>query len=220
MRADLHRLLRRCSPRKLSAHPASHLVTTTTTTITAIACALPNPVMASVAEARRSPFSAEPHHQAMHKSIPILPSSTGSSHLTPSRDPMDVTPSTLPTMGPPMLSSPVGDRNVGNQDQQHTNGDTEGKIANGNGMATPVGAAAAAQQPKVVQTAFIHKLYKCAPSIQACASLILMRRQYARRSEHPAPNIVVEHQRELCHVPFKRLLQSPVVRRSGALTAF
>ncbi|KAJ4305302.1 Flocculation suppression protein [Kalmusia sp. IMI 367209] len=72
---------------------------------------------------------------------------------------MDITPSALPTMGPPMLNSPVGDRNVANQDQQNTNGDAEGKVANGNGIATPVGAAAAAQQPKVVQTAFIHKLY-------------------------------------------------------------
>lgn len=35
----------------------------------------------------------------------------------------------------------------------------EGNTSNPN---PAVGAAAAAQQPKVVQTAFIHKLYKCA----------------------------------------------------------
>ena len=121
--------------------------------------------MASVAEARRSPFSADPHHQGLHKSIPILPSSTSSSHLTPPRDPMDVTPSAnLPTMGPPLLSSPVGERNGTLQDQS-ANGDSDGKLANGSGSGTPVGAAAAAQQPKVVQTAFIHKLYKCVPPI-------------------------------------------------------
>ncbi|KAF2814074.1 HSF-type DNA-binding domain-containing protein [Mytilinidion resinicola] len=62
---------------------------------------------------------------------------------------MDVTPS-MPTMGPPILSSPVGDRNG-------TNGDVE-SATNGN-ASTAIGAAAAAQQPKVVQTAFIHKLY-------------------------------------------------------------
>ena len=115
--------------------------------------------MASVADARRSPFSADPHHQVLHKSIPILPSSSNSSHLTPPRDPMDIAPSTLPTMGPPMLSAPVGDRNTSSQ-EQHANGDAEGRMMNGTGISAPVGAAAAAQQPKVVQTAFIHKLYK------------------------------------------------------------
>jgi hypothetical protein len=64
---------------------------------------------------------------------------------------MDITPSAVPTMGPPVLSSPVGDRNG-------TNGDAD-SATNGN-AATAIGAAAAAQQPKVVQTAFIHKLYK------------------------------------------------------------
>ncbi|KAL5432349.1 hypothetical protein PMIN05_008921 [Paraphaeosphaeria minitans] len=117
--------------------------------------------MASVAEARRSPFAAEPHHhQALHKSMPILPSSTASSHLTPPRDPMDLTPSTLPIMGPPMLNGPAATDRNGAQQEHHTNGDTEGKTPIANGNTAPVGAAAAAQQPKVVQTAFIHKLYK------------------------------------------------------------
>jgi hypothetical protein len=73
---------------------------------------------------------------------------------------MDITPSPLPTMGPPVLNGPAGDRNSANLEQHHTNGDSEGKLPNGNGNSAPVGAAAAAQQPKVVQTAFIHKLYK------------------------------------------------------------
>jgi hypothetical protein len=75
--------------------------------------------------------------------------------LTPPRDPMDITPSTLPTMGPPVLSSPVAERNGGSQ---NTHADDGSGI---NGSSAPaIGAAAAAQQPKVVQTAFIHKLYK------------------------------------------------------------
>ncbi|KAF2738078.1 HSF-type DNA-binding domain-containing protein [Polyplosphaeria fusca] len=74
---------------------------------------------------------------------------------------MDITPSasTLPSMGPPVLSSPVGDRQNGASGQQQptANGEADGAT---NGAAAPaVGAAAAAQQPKVVQTAFIHKLY-------------------------------------------------------------
>lgn len=129
------------------------------------------------AEIRRSPFSTDPH--AIHKSIPILPSSTASSTLTPPRDPMDLTPSPPPSMGPPNLTSPVGDRNGNTNQQQQSQlqgGEAEGTpngitnsngngnanaSSNGNGNSTPaIGAAAAAQQPKVVQTAFIHKLYK------------------------------------------------------------
>ena len=70
---------------------------------------------------------------------------------------MDTSQHHIPPMGPPILSSPNGDRsndhllaNQGEQQQQSVNG----------GPNHPVGAAAAAQQPKVVQTAFIHKLYK------------------------------------------------------------
>ena len=67
---------------------------------------------------------------------------------------MDITPSTAPSMGPPTLSSPAGDRNG---TAQTSTGESDGAT---NGTSGPaVGAAAAAQQPKVVQTAFIHKLY-------------------------------------------------------------
>jgi hypothetical protein len=64
---------------------------------------------------------------------------------------MDITP-TSTSMGPP--SSGL--------DQGRTNGDVEHTSPNGNSSAPAVGAAAAAasQGPKVVQTAFIHKLYK------------------------------------------------------------
>ncbi|CAA9966535.1 hypothetical protein PTNB73_07925 [Pyrenophora teres f. teres] len=114
--------------------------------------------MASVAEARRSPFSADPHNPNLHKSIPILPSS--SSTLAPprerDRDAMDITPTSASTMGPPT------DRNGSSAFQSHSqregNGDSGNTSPNGN-AAPAVGAAAAAQQPKVVQTAFIHKLY-------------------------------------------------------------
>ncbi|KAF2007147.1 hypothetical protein P154DRAFT_184690 [Amniculicola lignicola CBS 123094] len=113
-------------------------------------------MMASAAEVRANPFSADPHNQGLHKSIPILPSSTGSSSLTPPRDPMDITPSSVPCMGPPVLNSPSVERNGAGQ-QALANGDSDCGM---NGSAVPaIGAAAAAQQPKVVQTAFIHKLY-------------------------------------------------------------
>lgn len=115
--------------------------------------------MASVAEARRSPFQLDLHNQGLHKSIPILPSSTSSSTLTPPRDPMDISSSVAPSMGPPVLNSPVVDRNGASHQHPLANGEIDSSV-NTNGNLTPaIGAAAAAQQPKVVQTAFIHKLY-------------------------------------------------------------
>lgn len=60
-------------------------------------------------------------------------------------DPMD-TSSGSPSMGPPYTHSNASAPVLGD--------------AMSNGIAQPGGAAAAAQQPKVVQTAFIHKLYK------------------------------------------------------------
>ncbi|KAH7077915.1 HSF-type DNA-binding-domain-containing protein [Paraphoma chrysanthemicola] len=115
-------------------------------------------MMASVAEARRSPFSPDPHtsNPNLHKSIPILPSS--GSTLAPPRDPMDITPASSSSMGPPSMNCASAERNSTMVDQGRTNGDSGNTSPNGN-SATAVGAAAAATQPKVVQTAFIHKLY-------------------------------------------------------------
>lgn len=123
--------------------------------------------MASVAEARRSPFAPDLHNANLHKSIPILPSS--SSTLAPPRDPMDITPTPPSTMGPPALNCASFERNGTASSQSQSQSQSHSQTANGdsgntspNGSAPAVGAAAAAQQPKVVQTAFIHKLYKCA----------------------------------------------------------
>lgn len=155
-------------------------------------------MMASV-EARRSPFSPDPHNPNLHKSIPILPSSASS--LAPPRDPMDISPTPTSSMGPPTLNGAAVERPTTIHEQGRINGDTGNTSPNGN-SATAVGAAAAAQQPKVVQTAFIHKLYKWVHSILPahCRISKLMPVQYARRPKHPASHIVVEHQREFRHV--------------------
>jgi hypothetical protein len=71
---------------------------------------------------------------------------------------MDVTSPTIAPMGPPAQSSPEAEAN-GARDPT---GLTDEQAQNSN-MLGPNAAAAAqagAQQPKVVQTAFIHKLYK------------------------------------------------------------
>lgn len=141
--------------------------------------------MASVAEARRSPFSGDHSHNSnMHRSIPILPSSSSSSSLAPPRDPMDITPSPSSTsaMGPPSLGAPSADRQHlapahpsqpanGDADSNNNSGSNNG-APNGSSSSGPaVGAAAAAQQPKVVQTAFIHKLYKCVSVSPRCNAI-------------------------------------------------
>ena len=104
----------------------------------------------------RSPFSGDPHQNGGHRNIPILPSSN--KPMTPMQgDRMDLTPPASATMGPPIHSSPEMDH-PGN-----TNGTfaeaTHAQIAPiANGLSAA--AATSSQQPKVVQTAFIHKLYK------------------------------------------------------------
>lgn len=114
--------------------------------------------MASLgAPLRRDPFGSEtrsfsPSHA---KGTSTHPSASGTS----GGEAMDVSQPQASPMGPP---SPVGDRTG---EQQH--GQTDPAPTH-NGGAPPTGAAAAAQQPKIVQTAFIHKLYKYVSSFHAC----------------------------------------------------
>lgn len=105
----------------------------------------------------RSPFSGDSQQNGGHRNIPILPSSTKPVEPT-LEDPMDMTPTASAVMGPPGHSSPemetAGPLSNGNYGEatHMQNGTT------GNGMSAA--AATSSQQPKVVQTAFIHKLYK------------------------------------------------------------
>lgn len=92
----------------------------------------------------RITFAGVPDAPGRTRNIPVLSSSGQHSSA------MDITP---PPTGAPR-GSPEGDRMAG-----ITNGSEVGH----NSLNAPnpaIGAAAAAQQPKVVQTAFIHKLYK------------------------------------------------------------
>jgi hypothetical protein len=86
---------------------------------------------------------------------------------------MEVTPPTSTTTGPapPAHSSPDSDRagaNIANSNGSVETGNMNNTLSN-----QAIGAAAAAQQPKVVQTAFIHKLYKyvCSDSVRSHACL-------------------------------------------------
>ena len=86
-------------------------------------------------------------------------------------------------MGPPSLGAPSADRQhlapahpsqLANGDVDSNNSGSNNGAPNGNGSSSSgpaVGAAAAAQQPKVVQTAFIHKLYKCVSVSPRCNAI-------------------------------------------------
>ncbi|KAK5118141.1 hypothetical protein LTR62_004188 [Meristemomyces frigidus] len=114
----------------------------------------------------RSPFQGDTHgFRSPHlKSIPILPSvaahtaaAFGVVDFSPGQPQQHAPPTT--SMAPPMNTSPDNDKTP----EPHQPADTEQQQqhqSTPNGAAPPVGAAAAAHQPKVVQTAFIHKLYK------------------------------------------------------------
>ena len=63
---------------------------------------------------------------------------------------------------------------------------------NSNMPAPPTAAAAAIHQPKIVQTAFIHKLYKSDNQSPIIYTRLTMN-QHARGPKYPALNIVVGH---------------------------
>lgn len=121
--------------------------------------------MASLGEPlNRSPFQNEQRDYSTHyaKSIPILPSTTASGPN--GQEAMDVSHPTTGLMAPPALSTPPHAERQNEHAQaaynEHQHGQNAQQHSSMNGGSQPVGAAAAAQQPKVVQTAFIHKLYK------------------------------------------------------------
>lgn len=164
--------------------------------------------MASVGEPlRRSPFALEhrSYEPPSTRAPPILSSATAPGPRY--GDPMDTSHPPQTTMGPPMLSQNAERQADHPQAEQHQHqhqgmgmGVINGQVA---GQSQPVGAAAAAQQPKVVQTAFIHKLYKSVErnfSLLQCTRLTFS--QYARRSRHTTLDFMVKLERELCHVAF------------------
>ncbi|KAI9673450.1 MAG: hypothetical protein M1817_002912 [Caeruleum heppii] len=93
------------------------------------------------------------------RSIPILPSTLPPESA--SVDTMDVTSPSAGPMGPPIASSPTGDANGTHHlpGAPYSDHSTPANSMSGPSGGAAAAAAAATQQPKVVQTAFIHKLY-------------------------------------------------------------
>lgn len=71
---------------------------------------------------------------------------------------MDITPPSSVAMGPPVHSSPEMDHPRGMSNGTYADSIHSQNGPMGNGLSAA--AATSSQQPKVVQTAFIHKLYK------------------------------------------------------------
>lgn len=110
----------------------------------------------AASHADRGPFTSDIDVESPVRTIPILNPTIKTSAPSPG-DPMDVTSPTMATMGPPARTSP---ENEANGAHEHPGGEEQGHALN---IAVPNAAAAGqagGQQPKVVQTAFIHKLYK------------------------------------------------------------
>lgn len=89
---------------------------------------------------------------------------------------MDITPTASNTMGPPLRSSPDADPhstipNGGAHDHSTTPNSHQGN-------SLTAAAATSSSQPKMVNTAFIHKLYKCDFRVRIVEDM-LMDSQYA-----------------------------------------
>lgn len=112
-------------------------------------------IMTSVTEAHRSsPFDGDRLTAGRTRELPLLSTSAATSSAHSSAEPMDISPHTSSASKERQLNgSPSRERLAPSSANAS---DKEQSSNNGSGL---VGAAAAAQQPKVVQAAFIHKLY-------------------------------------------------------------
>ena len=90
------------------------------------------------------------------RTVPILQPPTLQTSAPSPVDPMEVTPPASAMMAPPTRTSEENDAN-GTHENTGMDQQNAGLMAGPNAAAA---AATGAQQPKVVQTAFIHKLYK------------------------------------------------------------
>lgn len=108
--------------------------------------------------AQRGPFMGDTQPgQTTIRTVPILQTPLLQTTAPPVGDPMDVTPPATSSMAPPARTSPDTDANGVHDQMMMGDQPSSGSLAGPNAAAA---AAAGAQQPKVVQTAFIHKLYK------------------------------------------------------------
>jgi hypothetical protein len=94
------------------------------------------------------------------RTVPILETPIIKMSAPSPGEPMDVTTPTNPSAPASVTRSPDTEANGNSSDRAGTTAENEKQSADSIIMPAPVTAAAAVHQPKIVQTAFIHKLYK------------------------------------------------------------
>ncbi len=108
------------------------------------------------------------------RTVPILTPTIKTSAPSPS-EPMEITTPTNSSAPASATKSPDSETNGILHDRSHPNaGQSDMSPGDNIIMPAPVAAAAAVHQPKIVQTAFIHKLYKYEPNPPSFASFRLL----------------------------------------------
>lgn len=107
---------------------------------------------------QRSTYLDDRASPTSNRALPIIQPPTINTSAPSPGDPMDVLSPGALTMGPPSRSSPEGESNGAREQnglagEQHQHNSAPGPNA-------AAAAQAGSQAPKVVQTAFIHKLYR------------------------------------------------------------
>ena len=129
--------------------------------------------MASTESAPRNAVGGDPDDNMSARTVPIITTPTQTPTIktsapSPAGDPMDITTTTAssipPHVQPQSSRNKTPDRDTADSVDRHNGPSSASKdhlSSNSRAMPAPAAAAAAVHQPKIVQTAFIHKLYKC-----------------------------------------------------------
>lgn len=180
--------------------------------------------MATVTEsAQRTHLALDRPEDSMGaRTVPILTPTIKTSAPSPS-EPMEITTPTNSSAPASATKSPDSETNGILHDRPHpTAGLSDMSLDDNIIMPAPVAAAAAVHQPKIVQTAFIHKLYKYEtnpsfPSWSLRSVAVggqgrkLTQRQHARGQVDTAPDLVDSLGGEFRHATFARVLKSTCV---------
>ncbi len=122
--------------------------------------------MATATESlQRNHLAAGPEEPMGARTVPIITPTIKMSAPSPG-EPMEITTPTNSSAPASATKSPDSDVNVNGNGMSERRPPSQNEHADNIMMPAPVAAAAAVHQPKIVQTAFIHKLYKydfCTP---------------------------------------------------------
>jgi hypothetical protein len=123
------------------------------------------PMATATESLQRNHLAVGPEESMGARTVPIVTPTIHMSAPSPG-EPMELTTSTSSSAPASATKSPESDANgVNDRPRPRSQNDHADNII----MPAPVAAAAAVHQPKIVQTAFIHKLYKCASLIGPCS---------------------------------------------------